>query len=143
MGSTLELLPAVDVADGQAVRLVQGAAGTETSYGSPRDAALEEPAASLAEARAACGEDRASRGGARRRVRATGRVAEIRVAAATERPASEALLLVQDRSDPEGRPTLLRLVWQGQRSVPGVRADSAPVSAGTSVAASALMIDAR
>ncbi|ASR02764.1 bifunctional 1-(5-phosphoribosyl)-5-((5-phosphoribosylamino)methylideneamino)imidazole-4-carboxamide isomerase/phosphoribosylanthranilate isomerase PriA [Gordonia rubripertincta] len=40
MGSTLELLPAVDVADGQAVRLVQGAAGTETSYGSPRDAAL-------------------------------------------------------------------------------------------------------
>lgn len=40
MGSTLELLPAVDVADGQAVRLVQGAAGTETSYGSPREAAL-------------------------------------------------------------------------------------------------------
>lgn len=40
MGKTLELLPAVDVADGQAVRLVQGAAGTETSYGSPRDAAL-------------------------------------------------------------------------------------------------------
>ncbi|GAC69980.1 bifunctional 1-(5-phosphoribosyl)-5-((5-phosphoribosylamino)methylideneamino)imidazole-4-carboxamide isomerase/phosphoribosylanthranilate isomerase PriA [Gordonia soli] len=40
MGTTLELLPAVDVADGQAVRLVQGAAGTETSYGSPRDAAL-------------------------------------------------------------------------------------------------------
>ena len=40
MGSTLELRPAVHVADGQAVRLVQGAAGTETSYGSPRDAAL-------------------------------------------------------------------------------------------------------
>lgn len=40
MGNTLELLPAVDVADGQAVRLVQGAAGTETSYGSPREAAL-------------------------------------------------------------------------------------------------------
>ncbi len=40
MGTTLELLPAVDVADGQAVRLVQGAAGSETSYGSPRDAAL-------------------------------------------------------------------------------------------------------
>ncbi|AFA73734.1 1-(5-phosphoribosyl)-5-[(5-phosphoribosylamino)methylideneamino] imidazole-4-carboxamide isomerase HisA [Gordonia polyisoprenivorans VH2] len=40
MGTTLELLPAVDVADGQAVRLVQGAAGTETSYGSPREAAL-------------------------------------------------------------------------------------------------------
>ncbi|MFW0791616.1 bifunctional 1-(5-phosphoribosyl)-5-((5-phosphoribosylamino)methylideneamino)imidazole-4-carboxamide isomerase/phosphoribosylanthranilate isomerase PriA [Gordonia sp. CPCC 205333] len=40
MSRTLELLPAVDVADGQAVRLVQGAAGSETSYGSPRDAAL-------------------------------------------------------------------------------------------------------
>lgn len=40
MGKTLELLPAVDVADGQAVRLVQGAAGTETSYGAPMDAAL-------------------------------------------------------------------------------------------------------
>ncbi|MEO5873467.1 MAG: bifunctional 1-(5-phosphoribosyl)-5-((5-phosphoribosylamino)methylideneamino)imidazole-4-carboxamide isomerase/phosphoribosylanthranilate isomerase PriA [Streptosporangiaceae bacterium] len=37
---TLTLLPAVDVADGQAVRLVQGAAGTETSYGKPLDAAL-------------------------------------------------------------------------------------------------------
>jgi phosphoribosylanthranilate isomerase len=36
----LILLPAVDVADGQAVRLVQGAAGSETSYGSPLDAAL-------------------------------------------------------------------------------------------------------
>ncbi|WP_299165298.1 bifunctional 1-(5-phosphoribosyl)-5-((5-phosphoribosylamino)methylideneamino)imidazole-4-carboxamide isomerase/phosphoribosylanthranilate isomerase PriA [uncultured Arthrobacter sp.] len=37
----LELLPAVDVADGQAVRLVQGAAGSETSYGDPLDAALQ------------------------------------------------------------------------------------------------------
>lgn len=36
----LELLPAVDVADGQAVRLVQGAAGSETSYGDPLAAAL-------------------------------------------------------------------------------------------------------
>jgi phosphoribosylanthranilate isomerase len=36
----LELLPAVDVADGQAVRLVQGAAGTETGYGDPLEAAL-------------------------------------------------------------------------------------------------------
>ncbi len=35
-----ELLPAVDVANGQAVRLVQGAAGSETFYGSPLDAAL-------------------------------------------------------------------------------------------------------
>ncbi len=37
---SLVLLPAVDVADGQAVRLVQGEAGSETTYGSPRDAAL-------------------------------------------------------------------------------------------------------
>jgi phosphoribosylformimino-5-aminoimidazole carboxamide ribotide isomerase/phosphoribosylanthranilate isomerase len=37
----LVLLPAVDVAAGQAVRLVQGAAGTETSYGDPLAAALE------------------------------------------------------------------------------------------------------
>ena len=36
----LVLLPAVDVAYGQAVRLVQGQAGTETSYGDPLDAAL-------------------------------------------------------------------------------------------------------
>jgi phosphoribosyl isomerase A len=33
------LLPAVDVADGAAVRLVRGAAGTETSYGDPLEAA--------------------------------------------------------------------------------------------------------
>jgi len=38
---TLELLPAVDVADGQAVRLVQGEAGSETSYGDPVAAALQ------------------------------------------------------------------------------------------------------
>jgi 1-(5-phosphoribosyl)-5-[(5-phosphoribosylamino)methylideneamino] imidazole-4-carboxamide isomerase/N-(5'phosphoribosyl)anthranilate isomerase len=38
---TLELLPAVDVADGQAVRLVQGEAGSETGYGDPLEAALQ------------------------------------------------------------------------------------------------------
>jgi phosphoribosyl isomerase A len=37
---SLELLPAVDVSGGQAVRLVQGAAGTETNYGDPVDAAM-------------------------------------------------------------------------------------------------------
>jgi len=37
---SLQLLPAVDVAGGTAVRLVQGAAGTETAYGSPLEAAL-------------------------------------------------------------------------------------------------------
>lgn len=40
MNRTLELLPAVDVADGKAVRLVQGEAGSETDYGDPVDAAL-------------------------------------------------------------------------------------------------------
>jgi len=37
----LILLPAVDVADGKAVRLTQGEAGTETNYGDPVDAALQ------------------------------------------------------------------------------------------------------
>lgn len=37
----LVLLPAVDVADGKAVRLTQGEAGTETNYGDPMDAALD------------------------------------------------------------------------------------------------------
>ena len=37
----LTLLPAVDVADGKAVRLTQGEAGTETSFGEPIDAARE------------------------------------------------------------------------------------------------------
>jgi phosphoribosylformimino-5-aminoimidazole carboxamide ribotide isomerase/phosphoribosylanthranilate isomerase len=39
MSDKLVLLPAVDVADGKAVRLTQGEAGTETYYGSPVDAA--------------------------------------------------------------------------------------------------------
>ena len=40
MSENLVLLPAVDVADGQAVRLVQGEAGSETSYGDPLAAAM-------------------------------------------------------------------------------------------------------
>ncbi len=40
MTKKLELLPAVDVADGKAVRLTQGEAGSETDYGSPVEAAL-------------------------------------------------------------------------------------------------------
>jgi phosphoribosylformimino-5-aminoimidazole carboxamide ribotide isomerase/phosphoribosylanthranilate isomerase len=39
--SKLELLPAVDVKNGQAVRLVQGEIGSESRYGSPLDAALD------------------------------------------------------------------------------------------------------
>lgn len=42
---TFDLLPAVDVAEGRAVRLVQGRAGTETSYGPPLQAALDFQAA--------------------------------------------------------------------------------------------------
>lgn len=38
---TFTLLPAVDVVDGQAVRLDRGEAGTEKSYGTPLEAALE------------------------------------------------------------------------------------------------------
>ena len=41
----LELLPAVDVEGGQAVRLVQGEAGTATGYGEPLKAALDWQAA--------------------------------------------------------------------------------------------------
>ena len=40
MPQRLQLLPAVDVAGGLAVRLVQGEAGSETSYGDPLAAAL-------------------------------------------------------------------------------------------------------
>jgi phosphoribosyl isomerase A len=36
---TLELLPAVDLLDGQVARLVQGVAGTQTAYGDPVEAA--------------------------------------------------------------------------------------------------------
>ncbi|ADG97063.1 bifunctional HisA/TrpF protein [Segniliparus rotundus DSM 44985] len=38
--SPLILLPAVDVVDGQAVRLTRGEAGSETGYGAPLEAAL-------------------------------------------------------------------------------------------------------
>ncbi len=39
-GHRLELLPAVDIADGQAVQLVQGVAGSEKRFGDPVEAAL-------------------------------------------------------------------------------------------------------
>ncbi len=43
--SYLELLPAVDVKDGRAVRLVQGVLDAETAYGNPLEVALEFQAA--------------------------------------------------------------------------------------------------
>ena len=39
-GHRLELLPAVDIADGRAVQLVQGVAGSEKHFGDPVEAAL-------------------------------------------------------------------------------------------------------
>jgi len=41
----LELLPAVDVKDGRAVRLVQGELAKESIYGAPLEVALEFQAA--------------------------------------------------------------------------------------------------
>lgn len=41
LGNYLELLPAVDVKDGRAVRLVQGELDAETAYGNPLEVALE------------------------------------------------------------------------------------------------------
>lgn len=40
MTTPLQLLPAVDIQDGQAVRLVQGEYGTATNYGDPFEAAM-------------------------------------------------------------------------------------------------------
>src|ERR1700710_2603343 len=40
MNHRLELLPAVDIAGGQAVQLVQGVAGSEKRFGDPVEAAL-------------------------------------------------------------------------------------------------------
>ena len=40
MNAYLELLPAVDISDGQAVQLVQGVAGSEKHFGDPVEAAL-------------------------------------------------------------------------------------------------------
>lgn len=71
----------------------------------------------------------------RHRIRAVGRVAEIRVAAATEPASCEALLLVHDDARPEQPAEALNLVWQGQRSVPGLRT-------GTRLACSGLLCTA-
>ena len=40
MGNELILLPAIDVVDGQAVRLTQGELSEKSVYGDPLDAAL-------------------------------------------------------------------------------------------------------
>lgn len=41
MSSKFQLLPAIDVKNGQAVRLLQGELGSETNYGTPIDAAID------------------------------------------------------------------------------------------------------
>ena len=38
---SLQLLPAIDVVEGRAVRLLRGEAGTETGYGDPMDVAKD------------------------------------------------------------------------------------------------------
>ena len=45
MTNKLELLPAIDIADGKAVRLIKGELGTQTSYGSPIEQAKDFQAA--------------------------------------------------------------------------------------------------
>lgn len=59
-------------------------------------------------------------GGARRSVRAAGVVAEVGVAPAQSTAQFTALLMATDHRDPKAQATPVRLVWQGQRAVPGV-----------------------
>lgn len=100
----------------------------------PRIPALSAPTASLAEARRLG--SRTTDGGTRHRVQVRGRVVELLVPAMSQSPSCEALLLVQDPEHPEAPPASLRLVWQGQRTVPGV-------GAGTELLCSGLLCDAR
>ncbi|NKE08934.1 MULTISPECIES: hypothetical protein [Kocuria] len=59
-------------------------------------------------------------GGARQSVRAAGVVAEVGVAPAQATAQFTALLMATNHRDPKAQPTPVRLVWQGQRAVPGV-----------------------
>ena len=65
---------------------------------------------------------RTAAGAARRRVVATGLVVEITVPPAAGVQNYTALLVPECPSRPDADPRPLRLVWQGQRSVPGVTA---------------------
>ncbi|WP_233568671.1 hypothetical protein [Kocuria soli] len=62
----------------------------------------------------------ADRSATRRKVRATGAVVEVGIAPVHDTAEFSALLIAQDPECPsvEGKP--VRLVWQGQREVPGV-----------------------
>lgn len=100
----------------------------------PRIPALSASVSSLAEARRL--DASTAGGGTRQRVQVRGRVAELLVPAMSQAPTCEALLLVQDPEHPEALPAPLRLVWQGQRTVPGV-------GAGTELSCSGLLCDAR
>lgn len=59
-------------------------------------------------------------GAARQSVRAAGVVAEVGVAPAQSTAQFTALLMAANHRDPKAQSTPVRLVWQGQRAVPGV-----------------------
>lgn len=58
--------------------------------------------------------------GGRRKVRASGVVAEVAIAPVQECAQFSAVLISRDPDDHAAQPLAVRLVWQGQRSVPGV-----------------------
>ena len=66
--------------------------------------------------------DPATSSSQRRRVMVVGEVTEVTFAPATEAPVYQAVLHVQNRSDRQlgGGDSYVKLLWQGQRSVPGV-----------------------
>lgn len=68
--------------------------------------------------------DPATSSSQRRRVMVVGEVTEVTFAPATEAPVYQAVLHVQNRSDRQlgGGDSYVKLLWQGQRSVPGVMA---------------------
>ena len=116
----LILLPAVDVVDGKAVRLVQGQAGSETEYGSALDAAhdlaarrrrVDPPRRPRRRVRSRLQPRTARRGGrqARRRGRAVRRHPRRRVA---DRGAGHRLRAGQPRHRGAGEPAVVR---QGDR----------------------------
>lgn len=58
--------------------------------------------------------------GARRTVKATGSIAEVGIAPVCSSAEFTALLMVNNPHEPQAPDQAVRLVWQGQRSVPGI-----------------------
>ncbi|KAA9393453.1 hypothetical protein FCK90_12235 [Kocuria coralli] len=67
-----------------------------------------------------CPEADAEPGAGRRRVRVTGVVTEVRIAPVHDRAEFSALVIAHDPARPRAERKQVRLVWQGQRAVPGV-----------------------